>query len=293
MITVSVIIPVFNGEKYLDECIESAINQTYQDIEIITVNDGSTDNTAEILKKYTNKIKIITKKNGGISSALNAGIKVAQGEWIKWLSADDSLYPDCIEELILATEKLEDKEKHILYSNYDYIDSEGKITSRQIEHNYNDLDDFEFNVILLDHFIGNGTTSLIHRSVIDRFGLFDSKLSHSQDYELWLRYSILHNCRLHLIPKILAKYRIHQGQMTKSNIKKSIEQAEMVRKNMLDKIGPEKRKQYEIALQIYKKKKPFVNKCKDFMRYTIFRVLPEPISVTLRNFYWNIKRLKK
>ena len=157
---VSIIIPVYNTEKYLEECINSALNQTYQDIEIIAVDDGSTDNSPKILKKYSDKIRIITKKNGGTASALNAGINKATGDWIKWLSADDVLYPNAVEELILEAEKLQNKKNTILYSNHDRIDSNGKVIKQFIEQNCNDMNPFDVNVILLDHFIGNATTSL-------------------------------------------------------------------------------------------------------------------------------------
>lgn len=89
---VSVIIPVYNVEKYLDDCLENVVNQTLQDIEIICINDGSTDNSLEILRKYENKderVKIIDKENGGLSSARNAGIKEAKGEYILFLDSDD------------------------------------------------------------------------------------------------------------------------------------------------------------------------------------------------------------
>lgn len=89
---VSVIIPVYNVEKYLDDCLENVVNQTLQDIEIICVNDGSTDNSLEVLQKYENedaRIKIINKENGGLSSARNAGIKEAKGEYILFLDSDD------------------------------------------------------------------------------------------------------------------------------------------------------------------------------------------------------------
>jgi len=88
---VSIIIPVYNTEKYLHECINSALNQTYPEIEIIAVNDGSTDSSLNILKEYDKKIIIVDKKNGGTSSALNAGIRKMTGEWFKWISSDDYL----------------------------------------------------------------------------------------------------------------------------------------------------------------------------------------------------------
>ena len=119
---VSIIIPVYNAEKYLKECLESALNQTYNEIEIIAVDDGSTDNSLNILKKYSDKIKIISKENGGTASALNHGIKNMKGEWFKWLSADDILYPDAVLELINAAKLLPNK-KYVLYANYDIINS--------------------------------------------------------------------------------------------------------------------------------------------------------------------------
>ena len=89
---ISVIVPVYNVERYLEECLNSIINQTFSDIEIICVNDGSTDNSAEILKKYEkqdNRIKIVNKKNGGLSSARNIGMQFATGEFISFIDSDD------------------------------------------------------------------------------------------------------------------------------------------------------------------------------------------------------------
>ena len=92
MYKLSVIIPVYNVENYLRECLDSITNQTVKDIEIICIDDGSTDNSPNILKEYQKKdsrIKIITKKNGGQASARNLGIKEAQGEYIAFIDASD------------------------------------------------------------------------------------------------------------------------------------------------------------------------------------------------------------
>ena len=109
---VSIVIPVYNAEKYLRECIESALNQSYKDIEIIAIDDGSEDNSLKILESFNHKIKIISKKNGGTATALNKGIKEMTGEWFKWLSADDVLYPNAVEELIKEAKKIKDKKKY-------------------------------------------------------------------------------------------------------------------------------------------------------------------------------------
>ena len=99
-IKVSVIVPVYNCEKYLKKCLDSLVNQTLKDIEIICVNDGSTDNSGRILEEYTDsRIKIITKENGGLSSARNAGIAVAKGEYLGFVDSDDWVDLDFYEKL--------------------------------------------------------------------------------------------------------------------------------------------------------------------------------------------------
>ena len=96
MVTLSVIVPVYNTEKYLRECLDSVINQTLKDIEIICINDGSTDRSLDILKEYAlkdNRIKIIDKKNEGVAAARNDGIRIANGEFVCFMDSDD-YYPD-------------------------------------------------------------------------------------------------------------------------------------------------------------------------------------------------------
>ena len=285
---VSIVIPVYNAEKYLDECINSALNQTFQDIEIIAVDDGSTDNSPKILKKYSDKIKIITKTNGGTATALNAGINKATGEWIKWLSADDALYPNAVKELILEAEKLQNKKNVILYSNYDKIDSSGEVIKQFIESNYNDMNSFDFNVILLDHFIGNGTTCLIHKSAFNKYGYFDEKIGFQEDYELWLRFCLQFNCRLHLIPKILAKYRIHEKQLTIVNVDKNLENTEQIRKLVLGRLSQEERQKYEIALFQYEKSSIKVQ-FRNFIKHILFETLPWSVSKHLVDVYRSLK----
>lgn len=100
---ISIIIPIYNSEKTLDRCLNSCCSQTYKNIEIICINDGSTDNSLCILNKYIQKdsrIKIINKKNGGLSSARNEGLKIAQGEWICFVDSDDYIDLNFCEELL-------------------------------------------------------------------------------------------------------------------------------------------------------------------------------------------------
>ena len=86
---VSVVIPVYNSETYLEECLNSVISQTYQNIEIIVIDDGSTDSSPDILKRYSDRMSVLSKKNNGLTSALNLGINKMNGHWFEWFSPDD------------------------------------------------------------------------------------------------------------------------------------------------------------------------------------------------------------
>lgn len=122
MAKVSVIIPVFNAERYLNRCISSIANQTLQDVEIIAINDGSTDNSLNVLDKlsqrYKGKLKIYTKENGGVGSARNVGLENANGEFIKFVDADDYLNVDILEKMYNIAK---DNNVSLVRGEYQYI----------------------------------------------------------------------------------------------------------------------------------------------------------------------------
>mgnify|MGYP001751282486 FL=1 len=116
---VSIIIPVYKVEKYLNECVQSVVNQTYKDLEIILVDDGSPDKCPEICDEYAKqdkRIKVVHRKNGGLSAARNSGIKMATGKYIYFLDSDDKIFPNAIEQLVKFTYKY--KEVDIVQGNY-------------------------------------------------------------------------------------------------------------------------------------------------------------------------------
>lgn len=127
-IKVSIIIPVYNCEKYISRCIDSILNQTYKNIEIIAINDGSKDNTKEILnnyaKKYPNIIKHIEQENKGIAKTRNYGIKIATGDYITFIDNDDYLDRDYIEKYVNATEN---SKFDVVIGGYRRPDENGKI----------------------------------------------------------------------------------------------------------------------------------------------------------------------
>lgn len=102
MSLISVIVPIYNSEKYLNRCIDSILNQSYRNLEIILIDDGSIDNSFEVCKKYSNidnRIKIVHKKNEGVSSARNIGLNMAKGEWISFIDSDDYIEKEMYEKL--------------------------------------------------------------------------------------------------------------------------------------------------------------------------------------------------
>lgn len=132
----SVIIPVYNVEKYLNQCVDSVINQKLDDIEIVLVDDGSPDKCPEICDKYASEyeyVKVIHKPNGGLSSARNAGIDAAQGEYIIFMDSDDWWNPEVSVKEMLDYVKEHRKTEMFLFTSYDYVPDKGYF--KRNEHN--------------------------------------------------------------------------------------------------------------------------------------------------------------
>lgn len=242
---VSIVIPTYNCAKYVIEAIESARKQTYPNREIIIVDDGSTDNTWELLMKKYNRIshlKLIHKKNGGTASALNAGIKAANGDWIHWLSADDVLAETALEHMMEEITKYPDAENSLFFSHYDYIDMDGNITGAFIEPDYNKWDRIPLEKELWAKFIGNGSSSMIHKKVFEHCGLFDESIFPCEDYEFWLRLVILNGVGFHLVPKVTLFYRIHSSQLTATWGEKSAPVIKRIRLQIYDQMTTAQKK---------------------------------------------------
>ncbi len=250
---VSIIIPVYNSEKYLKECIDSILSQTYPDIEIIVVDDGSTDSSLDILKQYSDQVHIISQKNNGLASALNLGIDTMKGNWFKWFSPDDKMYPYTISSLV---DKAKDfSNDTIIYSNWNVVDHSGNILREFTESDYNHLSNFDYCVRLLDGQQINVNTTLIPSLLLNKITIRKLNDPVSIDYYLFLHLAILHNIKFHLISKPLIDYRIHSSQLSHQNITKSLENTTQIKDEVLSLLSKEKKERYVNQLRNYQKSK--------------------------------------
>ncbi|MDR1334359.1 MAG: glycosyltransferase, partial [Holosporaceae bacterium] len=216
---VSIVIPVYNGSNYIREAIDSALSQTYKNIEIIVVNDGSTDNLEEVVSFYGKKIRFFSKENGGVASALNLGIKNMKGDYFSWLSHDDVYLPYKIERQINELSLLDDKDT-MLFSNWMSVDAQCREITRTFFDGYGDakLSNPLFCVLFgLIH----GCTILVSKRNFNLCGVFDETRKTSQDYDFWVRMSSKNSIKF--VSDYLVKVRMHAEQKTRIDINANVE----------------------------------------------------------------------
>lgn len=185
---VSIIVPVYNGSNFLKEALDSALAQTYKNLEIIVVNDGSTDDTESIALSYGDKIRYFAKENGGTSTALNLGIEKMRGSYFSWLSHDDLYYPQKIEREVEALSKLENKDT-IIISDLDGMIDHTRTFSTALYQMHRDAYP-KRNSSYLYPVVYNkthGCTHLISKKVFDTVGLFDVDERVAHDFEFYYR----------------------------------------------------------------------------------------------------------
>jgi len=282
---VSIIIPVYNSEKFLEKCLDSILEQTYQNIEIIVVDDGSTDSSPDILKRYSDKVNVLSQKNNGLASALNLGISKMKGNWFKWFSPDDVMFPNTLEQLVDATKHIPDNT--IIYSNWQIIDENGNVLRDFSESNYNELSKFDFNVRLLDGQQINVNTALVPSSLIERGCNFRNlRESVAIDYDFFLRAALLFDTNFHLIDKSLIGYRIHSNQLSHHNIKKTMSYLDELKQKILESLDENKKLKLLSELGEYEKKQSLTKKTLvKGLKLTQF--LPDWASDRILIFYLN------
>ena len=218
---VSIVIPVYNGSNYMREAIDSALSQTYKNIEIIVINDGSNDGgaTDEIARSYGDKIRYFSKQNGGDSSALNLGIEKMSGDYFSWLSHDDVYEIDKVEKQVLALNNYTLDGRTLVYCRASIINEfsqqvNGQIIKSHFKSNqiYNSSDVL-MQLLKKDTF--NGCCLLIPKEVFFECGMFDESLRFCQDAVMWYKI-FMKKYSLFCIDDMLVKSRVHPRQLTQT-----------------------------------------------------------------------------
>jgi len=256
---VSIIIPTYNQSQYLEEAMESVLNQTYQNIEIIIVDDGSTDNTSEVVKSFDNKIIYIPQKNKGASSARNAGIKKAQGQYVAFLDSDDMWIKNKLEKQIKFIQN--NPEIGLLGTGcYQMVDI-NKMIYKKIFPAKNEI--LQKDLIKYNPFIQSSV--IIKKDVFNHIDLYDEKFKESEDYDLWLR--IAQKYKVANLEQALVTKRYYEKGLSKDKDNKQLYFALKAKRNAI------KRGQYSKLYYFYILKSWIFMKMPFFVRRIIRKCL--------------------
>lgn len=197
---VSIVIPAYNHARYLDEAIRSVLQQDYPQVELLVLDDGSTDGTRAVLEKYGTSFRWETQPNMGQAATLNKGWGLARGELLGYLSADDALLPDAIRASVACLE--EHPEVVLTYPDYNLIDPASHVihATRAPEYSYYDM--------AVDIVCAPGPGAVFRRKAFEAAGRWDASLRQIPDYECWLRLGL--QGPFQRIPRVLAAFRVHE-----------------------------------------------------------------------------------
>jgi glycosyltransferase involved in cell wall biosynthesis len=271
---ISVIIPVYNSEKTIQETIESVLNQIYTDFELIIINDGSQDSSLEIVSNIQDsRLKVFSYSNAGVSASRNRGISQARGEFITFLDSDDLWTPD---KLLSQFQALQDHpEAAVAYSWTDYIDESGQFLypGNQIT-----LTGNVYENILVHNFVENGSNCLIRREALSEVGGFDESLFGPEDWDLLIRLASRYHFAAVPLPQVL--YR-----MSANSISSSISRQEQGCLKVIDKAFSEAPE----SLKHLKK-----SSISNLYKYLTFRVLVGSLerqkAIAAARCFWNAVR---
>lgn len=211
----SVIIPLYNKENFIENTIQSVLDQTFQDFEIIVVNDGSTDKSEEKLLSFKDsRIRYFSKKNEGASTARNYGIEKANSDFITFLDADDYWYPTFLETMFNNISKIPEQK---VFSAAIEIDTSKKIIPSQysILKSGNEFEIVNYFQASMKETVLCTSCAVFHKTVFDKAGNFDTKIKSGQDTDLWIRIGLLYPVVFSW--KILARYVYDPKSLSKNS----------------------------------------------------------------------------
>ncbi|NEP13054.1 MAG: glycosyltransferase [Symploca sp. SIO2C1] len=211
MSTISVIIPAYNAEATIKETIDSVLNQTFTDFELIVVNDGSQDSTLEIVSSISDpRIRVFSYPNAGVSAARNRGLSEARGEYVSFIDADDLWTPDKLEAQLAVLQA--NLQAGVAYSWTDWIDESGQFLRSG---SHMKLSGNVHSQLLLRDFVGSGSNPLIRSQSLTEVGGFNESLKPAADWDMWLR--LAEKYEFVNVPSAQILYRVTPNSMS-SNI---------------------------------------------------------------------------
>lgn len=205
---ISIIIPNYNYAKYIARTIDSALAQTYPNIEVVVVDDESKDDSLDVLEEFGSRIKVIAQTNQGVSAARNNGVAASSGELVAFLDADDLWSPEKLERQMAIIDR--DAEIGLVHCWMTYIDTEDKPMGQMADGTAGQI---AAEILRFDGggVIGAGSTSLIPRRVFDEVGGFDVRMSTAADWDI--SYRIAARYKIGMVCEPLVQYRIHNSNM--------------------------------------------------------------------------------
>lgn len=208
--SVSVVIPVYNGSRFVVAAVRSALEQTHVPADVVVVDDGSTDGTADLLTtQFGPRIQLLRRQNGGVSVARNVGVEVATGELIAFLDADDEWLPNKLERQVAALTA--NPELGLVHCGVEDIDDSGTSLACHLDGMAGWV---ATDLVLLQRpvILGGGSGIVVRRRVLDAVGRFDPRLSTSADWDLFVR--IAARYPVGFVPEVLLRYRRHGASMS-------------------------------------------------------------------------------
>ena len=229
--TVSVILPCYNGVQWINKAIESVLTQTYTDFELLIIDDGSTDNSKEVVTSYLcdERVSYFYQENRGFSAAINRGLSESNGCLISFIGQDDMWLPNKLE----TQKKYLNKHKNVgfVYSNYYSIDLNGMITGLMKGKNFNSSTREQLiEQLFLSNFIGFETV-LVKQKCFDELGFLDERLVGCSDHDMWLR--VAGKFQLGYLDVPLVKKRSHKFQLTQSSFESFVKDEFLIVKDAI------------------------------------------------------------
>lgn len=224
MVKFSIVTPVFNGDKFIEQLIQNINKQSYKNIQHIVIDGASKDKTVEILEKHKDKLTYISERDTGQSNALNKGLKMVTGDIVTWLNADDYYADNTVLERV--AKYFEDPSVNIISGKCKLIDLETgqEKLIPQLEINEQSLVRWWH-----EHSIPAQPSIFFRKSLLDKYGMIDESLHYCMDHELWLRF-LSNGEKFTVVPDLLSVYQVHPESKTGTSIPKFVKEHDKVAK---------------------------------------------------------------